>query len=166
MIPQIAGKHSDSMVRMSGLHCWVDGSWKIPSVAGYVFFMAGGIVDWSCKTVKVVCHSSAETETSAGCLAAKASMYIRHVSNALGFEISEAIVMLIDSEAAIAISTNLGVTKRTAHFQRWQHYLRWCQQHFYVTLVFVSGKRQIADALTKPVDLTLLKSFRSAVYGP
>lgn len=150
---------------MCGLQCWVDASWKDPCIAGYIFLMAGGIVDWGCRTIKVVCHSSAEAETSAGCIAAKASIYIRNVANAVGFSIEGPIIMLMDSEAAIAISTNLGVTKRTAHFLRWQHYLRWCQQHQYVNLVFVSGKRQLADALTKPVDITLLKSFRAVMYG-
>lgn len=164
-IPDHAKAHRARIIGMCSLQCWVDASWKEPSVAGYIFLMAGGAVDWCCKTVKVVCHSSAETETSAGCLAAKASMYVRNVSNAVGFSIQGQIIMLIDSEAAIAISSNMGVTKRTAHFQRWQHYLRWCQQHHFISLVFVPGKRQLADALTKPVDITLLKSFRSTVYG-
>lgn len=92
-------------------------------------------------------------------------MYIRSVARAVGFNVDGAIVMLMDSEAAIAISTNMGVTKRTAHFQRWQHYLIWCKQHQYIAPVFVSGKRQLADALTKPVDITLLREFRSLVYG-
>lgn len=127
--------------------------------------IAGGVVEWSCRTIKVTCLSSAETETSAGCLAAKASMYIRNVANSVGFDIKGPVVFFIDSEAAIAIGNNLGVTKRTAHFQRWQHYLRWCQHNQYVYLAFVSGKRQLADALTKPVDITLLKAFRMAVYG-
>lgn len=114
--------------------------------------IGGGPLEWCSKNIKVVCHSSAEAESSAGCLAAKASVYVRSVANSVGFEIRDGIIMLMDSEAA-------------AHFIRWQHYLRWCQQHHYVQLVFVPGKRQLADALTKPVDITLLREFRSAVYG-
>lgn len=94
--------------------------------------------------------SSAEAESSAGCVAAKVSVYVRSVANAVGFDLKDGIIMLMDSlmlvlmdsEAAIAIGNNMGVTKRTAHFIRWQHYLRWCQQHHFVQLVFVPGKRQ------------------------
>lgn len=165
IMPSSVQQHRDEILGMFGLHGWVDASWKLPSVAGYIFVMAGGPIDWSSKSIKVICHSSAEAETSAGCVAAKSSMYIRNVANAIGLTTNGRIVIMIDSEAAIAISTNLGVTKRTAHFQRWQFYLRWCLQHCYIQLSFVSGKRQVADALTKAVDITLLREFRALIYG-
>lgn len=72
---------------------------------------------------------------------------------------------MLDSEAGIAIGTNQGVSPRTAHFLRWQHYMRWAKHHQYIELVFMSGKRQVADAITKPVDITLLREFRMFLYG-
>ena len=125
----------------------------------------GGPVDWSTKAIKVTCHSSAEAEVSAGCLCAKSLAYCRQVCVAVGFDISTPIIMLLDSEAAIAIGSNLGVTAKTAHFLRWQHYLRWCKLHGYINLVFMAGKRQLADAITKGVDTTLLRDFRRALYN-
>lgn len=154
-----------SVIKMNGLHCWVDASWKEPSIAGYVVLLAGGPIDWATKTIKVICHSSAEAEASAGCLAAKALMYIRHIARALGFDICGPVTVLCDSEAAIAIGNNLGTSKRTAHFIRWQHYLRWSIRHCYIDMIFVKGKRQLADSLTKPVDITSLREFRKALYG-
>lgn len=156
---------NDVAVRMNGLHCWFDASWKTASVAGYVVLLAGGPVDWSTKTIKVVCHSSAEAEVCAGCMAAKALAYLREIAKSTGFSVTGPILVLSDSEAAIAISNNLGTTKRTAHFLRWQHYLRWSVRHNYITVNFVKGSEQLADCLTKAVDITSLRSFRKVLYG-
>lgn len=89
-LPDEIKPHTDQVQRMHGLHCWVDASWKETSIAGYVVMMGGvggGPADWATKSIKVICHSSAEAEVSAGCLAAKALMYIREIAIALGFDI-------------------------------------------------------------------------------
>ena len=144
-------------------HAYVDGSWKIPSIAGFVFSMFGGTIDWSTQLVKVICHSSAETEVAAGSLLCKKLAYYRSLSRDLKMLIDGAIPVFIDSTAAMDITSKLGVSKRTQHFLRWQHYLRWMVQHLYVRLIFVSTKRQMSDALTKVVDKTLFLIFRSYV---
>lgn len=46
-----------------------------------------------------------------------------------------------------------------------QHYLRWNKTTCYLELVFASGKRQLADAITKAVDANLLREFRIELYG-
>jgi hypothetical protein len=152
------------------LHGFVDGSWKIPSVAGMLVMMFGGPIDWSTKLIKVICHSSAETEVSAGSMLSKRLVYIRLVSGFLGVRIPAPIPVFIDSTAAIDITGKLGTSKRTAHFLRWQHYLRWMVQHQYVRLIFVGTKKQMADALTKIVDRTCFFIFRDYVlvgpFGP
>lgn len=124
-----------------GLHAWCDSSWRTPSIAGYIIILMGCPIDWAAKLIKVICHSSAEAEVAAGCHCVKALMYLRQVCNGVGIKTNGPIVMLLDSEAGIAIGNNVGVSPRTAHFLRWQHYMRWANKHFYVTLSFVSGKR-------------------------
>lgn len=153
------------MLEQAGLHAWCDSSWRVPTVAGYVILILGALLDWATKMIKVTCHSSAEAEVAAGCLCTKALMYIRQLCIAMGININGPITMLLDSEAGIAIGNNMGVTSRTAHFQRWQHYMRWGKQNCHVDFRFVSGKRQKADAITKPVDTTLLREFRNSLYG-
>ena len=156
-----------SLVASFHLHGFVDGSWKIPSVAGMLVMMFGGPIDWSTKLIKVICHSSAETEVSAGSMLSKRLVYIRLLSGFLGVQIPAPIPVFIDSTAAIDITGKLGTSKRTAHFLRWQHYLRWMVQHQYVRLIFVGTKKQLADALTKIVDRTCFFIFRDYVLvGP
>ena len=156
-----------SLAQSHYLHGFVDGSWKIPSVAGMLVMMFGGPIDWSTKLIKVICHSSAETEVSAGSMLAKRLVYVRLVCGFLGTQIAAPIPVFIDSTAAIDITGKLGTSKRTAHFLRWQHYLRWMVQHQYIRLIFVSTKKQMADALTKIVDRTCFFIFRDYVLvGP
>ena len=49
----------------------------------------------------------------------------------------------------------MGVSPKTAHFLRWQHYLRWLVvTHKWCEVVFVPTKEQLADLLTKVVDFS------------
>lgn len=162
---EFTAAHRSAVIDQHGLHAWSDSSWKAQSVCGFVILLLGCPIEWSTKVIKVVCHSSAEEEVSAACMCAKAIMYCRQVCQAVGLKVKGPVHLLLDSEAAIAIATNMGVTSRTGHFMRWQHYLRWNKTNCYLELVFASGKRQLADAITKAVDITLLREFRVELYG-
>lgn len=148
-----------------GMHAFCDSSWKLKSLAGFIIFLAGGAVDWSTKTIKVVCHSSAEAEVGSGCILAKRLVFVRQLSQALGIKVVAATPCFIDSAAAILIAANVGVTKRTLHFERWQHYLRQCVHKFVLTLIHVPSKRQRADGLTKIVDATAYRWLFGTLFG-
>lgn len=137
-----------------GLHGYCDSSWKLKSLGGHILFVAGGPVDWTTKLIRTVCHSSAEAEVAAGCNLAKSLVYVRQMLSALGINLKGPTPVFIDSQAAILIASNVGVTKRTLHFERWQHYLRLCVARKVITLIHVVTQRQRADGLTKVVDAT------------
>lgn len=137
-----------------GLHGFCDSSWKLRSLSGHVIFIAGGPIDWATKLIRTVCHSSAEAEVAAGCNLAKSLVYVRQLVSSLGVELRSPTPVFIDSQAAILIASNLGVTKRTLHFERWQHYLRLCVARKVLFLIHVVTQRQRADGLTKIVDAT------------
>ena len=109
-----------------------DGAWKVENnYAGHIVFFFNAALDWSSKLVKVICMSSAEVEVAAGCFGAKRLMFIRNLflrvaqflGNGQAFLIGPTL-FLIDAEAAEKISQKVGTSKKTEHFQRWQHYLR------------------------------------------
>ena len=52
----------------------------------------------------------------------------------------------------------------SAHFLRWQHYLRWLVLHQFVELFFVGTKEQRADALTKILDMSNFLVFCRFLY--
>lgn len=148
-----------------GLHGFCDSSWKLRSLGGHIVFIAGGPIDWTTKLIRTVCHSSSEAEVAAGCNLAKSLVYIRQLISALGVELKSATPVFIDSQAAILIASNLGVTKRTLHFERWQHYLRLCVARKVLHLIHVVTQRQRADGLTKVVDATAQRWLFKTLFG-
>jgi hypothetical protein len=104
---------------------------------------------------------SAEVEVAAGCFGAKRLMFIRNLflrvaqflGNGQAFLIGPTL-FLIDAEAAEKISQKVGTSKKTEHFQRWQHYLRWFCVHEHGKVEHNPGKLMIADPLTKFTDTT------------
>ena len=72
--------------------------------------------------------------------------------------------LLIDNTAADDLSKKLGVQTRTAHFLRWQHYLRWLVLNQFVEIFFVSTKEQLADMFTKVLDMSTYLYFCRMLY--
>ena len=116
--------------------------------------MCGGPIDWASRLIRVICHSSAEAEISAGSMAGKRVVFITELLGAFGIKLAAPVILLVDNTAAGDLTKKFGVAARTAHFLRWQHYLRWLVIHQYVTVVFVGTKDQLADILTKVVDIS------------
>ena len=80
--------YGDACINNYGIYVCPDSSWKVRSegelimtYAGHVIFMCGGAIDWACKLVRVICHSSSEAEICAGCFAAKRLQFIRSLLN-------------------------------------------------------------------------------------
>ena len=147
-----------------GLHGYSDASWMLRSVAGYIVLMCNGPVDWGSKGIRVICHSSAEAEIAGGCALGKRAIFIIMFVGEFYIKLGK-FPLLIDNTAAMDLSNKLGVQSRTAHFLRWQHYLRWLVLHQYVELYFVGTKEQLADMLTKILDISTFLFFCKQIYG-
>ena len=135
-----------------GFHAYSDASWLLRSPAGYYIFLCNGPVDWAAKLIRVICHSSAESEIGAGCMLGKRMVFAIQFVKEFKVDLKLPALHLIDNTAADDLSNKFGVTPKTAHFLRWQFYLRWLVIHRWIELVFVPTKEQLADILTKVVD--------------
>lgn len=113
--------------------------------------LCNGPIDWSSKLIRVLCHSSSEAEIGASCALGKRAVFIRLIMGEFYIKFGK-FILLIDNTAAIDLSKKLGVGTRTAHFLRWQHYLRWLVLHGYIELIFVGTKDQLADLFTKVLE--------------
>jgi len=59
----------------------------------------------------------------------------------------------------------MGVSKRTEHFQRWQHYTRYLVSHAALKLHFVRTHEQLANGLTKVADKTSYLTMRKVMLN-
>ena len=99
-------------------------------------------------------HSSSEIEIGAACIAGKRLQFFRNLSRELKIKVGMNIPMLIDNSGAIDLCEKIGASKKTEHFQRWQHYCRYLVKHLITKLYFVRTHEQVADQLTKMGDKT------------
>ena len=142
-----------------GIHGWCDASWLLRSVAAYLVMCCNGALDWRVVILRVICHSSAEAEVSAGCLLSKRLVFIRHLFSDMGIKVMGRIPLAIDSTSAEALAHKEGTSKKTAHFLRWQYTMRWMVVYRYVILGFVFSHEQLANLMTKPVGVDEFRNF-------
>ena len=124
-----------------------------------------GAIDWGSKLVKVTMHSSSEIEIAAACLAAKRLQFYRELCREIKIRVKTPFPMLIDNSGAIDLCEKVGASKRTEHFQRWQHYCRYMTRHCITKLHFVRTHEQLADQLTKMGDKTSFLRTRAVVLN-
>ena len=150
--------------QMKGLVVYSDASWKTDcTYAGFFILMGGAAVDWASVLLRVML-SSTEAEITAGSLAGKRLVYIRSLATHLGLDLpSVAVSHVIDNSASTYLTTNMGVAKKTEHFLRAQHYLRFLVTHGFVRLHLCRTHDQLADALTKVLPKDEFLTFRSAL---
>jgi hypothetical protein len=148
-----------------GLHGWCDASWLLRSIAGYFIMCCNGLLDWRVAIIRVICGSSAEAEVSCGSFIAKRLVFIRNLFNDMTIKIDGRIPLCIDSTAAEDLAHKEGVSKRTAHFLRWQYTLRWMVVYRYLILNFVFDHEQLANLMTKPVSINEFRNFCKFVFN-
>ena len=116
-----------------------------------------------------VAASSAEAEIAAGCHAAKRHTFTRNVLNFLLAVVDKSITgatpHFIDNTAAVTLSQNDGVSKKTEHFLRWMLYLREMVLNGWIRTIFVGTKDMMADGLTKVIDKTRFTRMKNFLMG-
>jgi hypothetical protein len=159
-----------------GLYVTPDGSWKVKGdgtslmYGGHIIFMCDAAVDWSCKLIKVICHSATEVELAAGCFAGKRAQFIRALLNDLyslkvGNGLTGPIIFLIDNSAVGPLTKNLGVSKKTEHFLRWQLYLRWLVINKFAIVIWTPTKDEPGDICTKVLDAASFARHKKTIFN-
>lgn len=115
--------------KLMGLHIYSDASWKTESTyAGFIIMYNNAALDWGSKLLKVMLSSS-EAEIGAGCIAGKRAIYVRNLLGEMLNLPSIPIPHIIDNSALPYLTENMGVSKKSEHFRRWQHFLRYLVTH-------------------------------------
>ena len=74
-----------------------------------------------------------------------------------------AISHVVDNSATPPLTENLGVSKKTEHFRRWLHFMRYSVLHGYTYVHLCTTEDILADPMTKVANkhafLTFVKVF-------
>ena len=103
--------------------------------------------------------NSAEAEIAAGCMMGKRIPFIRQLLADCTFKLDRPIIIFLDNTAALALIEKMGASPKTAHFLRWQFYLRYLTVNKHIVPLFTDTKNMLADPMTKVVDSPTLSRF-------
>lgn len=142
---------------------WANDPETRKSTTGFVFTLAGGAVSWMSRRQTIVALSTAEAEYVAAC---EATMEAKAASNILQVILLKRTLKLrigIDNQAAHILATNPTYCRRTRHIELRWHFVREQVEKCVVELHKVRGDENPADAFTKPLDKSRLKSLLELV---
>ncbi|RVW49846.1 Retrovirus-related Pol polyprotein from transposon RE1 [Vitis vinifera] len=130
----------------SDVACYTDADWAgnvddRKSTSGGCFYIGNCLVAWMSKKQNSVSLSTAEAE------------YIA----------TGTMVVFCDNTSAINISKNPVLHSRTKHIDIRHHFIRDLVEDKVVSLEYVPTEGQIADILTKPLDVSRFESLRKSI---
>jgi hypothetical protein len=154
---QAVGRSKQSASSVYG-YCDADWATSIDdrrSITGWVFLAAGGAVSWQSQKQKSVALSTVEAEYMAECQAAKEAIWLRTLLSELGVGDTAPMVILTDSQGAMALAKNPEHHQRSKHIDIRYHFLRDQVAQGTIELVYVPTTDMAADQLTKPLSREL-----------
>ena len=171
--------------RSRGIEVYVDadfaGSWdkadamdssNVLSRTGYVIMFCGAPVLWCSKLQTEIALSTAEAEYIALSMAMRAVIPLlqmfQELKGVFGIHSLVPVVkcrVFEDNESAIAMSKNKKFTPRTKHIALKYHHFRKFVSDKTINILSVDTREQIADILTKPVELNQFIYLRRKLSG-
>ena len=148
------------------LYGYVDADWaenKIDrkSHSGYVFYLNGGVINWSCKKQSCVSLSTAEAEFIALSEACKEAKWIHELLKEMCYIVNIPITIMEDNQSCIKMVLNENFNARSKHIDIKYHFVKdYCINNF-VNLKYCPTDKMIADILTKPLSKTRLLLLRT-----
>lgn len=125
-------------------------SWR--STSGHCVFLGDSLISWKSKKQTVVSRSSAEAEYRSLALVACEIVWLRALLSDFHVHVPRSVVYC-DSKSAIDLADNPTGHERTKHIEVDAHFMRDKVADGTVVLVHIHTAQQLADVLTKPLNL-------------
>lgn len=139
---------------------WGTNSEDRKSTTGVVFNFGSGVITWMSKKHEIVALSSTEAEYIALCAAGCQGIWLKQVLVDCGIKHEKPITIKCDNKACIAIAKNPVHHGRTKHIDIKYHFIRDLVSKDVVRLEYCASADQLADIMTKSVDLQKFVKFR------
>jgi len=124
---------------------------KRKSTTGYMFTIVGGAVSWVSKLQTIVTLCTTEAEYMATTQACKKAIWMRKLMEELGHK-QKKIPLYCDNQCALHIERNSMFHSRTKHIDVQYHFVCEVVKDESVDFKKMHTKKNLADALTKPVN--------------
>lgn len=155
-------KSSDEYLTLKG---YVDSDWggdftTRKSTTGYLFLLGNGPISWSSRLQKSVAISSCEAKYMALEEAAKELIWLKALFKQLKpLNSIIADTLYCDNKSAIDLSKNPKYHARTKHINIQYHFICDYIEKEVFKLKYINTKEQLADALTKTLNINDFRKF-------
>ena len=130
------------------------------STTGYSFSFGSGMFSWSSKKPEIVAQSTAEAEFIAAIAVVNQALWLRKMLTDLHLEQDTTTEVMVDNQAAIAISKNPVFHGKTKHFSIKLFFLRDVQRDGAVCLKYCKTEDQLSDIFTKALPRSRFELLR------
>jgi Reverse transcriptase (RNA-dependent DNA polymerase) len=133
------------------------------STSGYVFILGGGAISWSSRRQKSVSLSTCEAEYVAACEATREAIWERAFLEELSYPQLDPTLIYCDSQSALQLIQNPVFHDKTKHIQGKMHFVRERAQDGDVRFEKIHTTKNVADMLTKGVNMEKLNFCRTSL---
>jgi len=162
--------HRNSAAELNQLWGYCDADWggdpdSFKSTGGYVCFLNGGAISWKSKRQQSIALSSAEAEFMAASRMAQEVVYLRHLLSQFGYVQELPTVVYEDNKAAISMSENAGLRKRTLFINLQVHFFREKVQNGDLVLTECKSEHNVAGILAKGLRKAIFQFLRGLMMS-
>ena len=125
--------------------------------------MANSAISWASQRQKTVALSVGEAEYMELASTGQQAAWLRSFSGEIGFPIQGLIPLCSDNQAAIFLTINPAVERRTKHIDIRHHYIREQYEEKVIEPFHVAGEENPADLFTKSLPVVKVEKFRSKI---
>jgi hypothetical protein len=133
--------------------------------AGYVGFLGGGPIMWSCNRLPMTSLSSCQGEYVAAATAARETLGLRDELVFMGIKMDMPTIILNDNKGAVQLADNNTSSKRMKHIATRIYFLRECVEEKHIQLHHMSTTGMIADIFTKPLPAHTFHALRELLVA-
>ena len=135
------------------------------STTGFIFYLANGPISWRSKEQQTVALSTAESEYMSLSAASQEAIHLRELLPILNVDLSSPTVIYEDNEAARQLASNPVYKPAVRHIAIRYHFVRDCVSNNSISVVRVDTSENLADLLTKSVDISTFEYLIDRYMG-
>ena len=120
-----------------------------PAARGGLILVWAALVAWWARLQKSVSASTCEAEAFAAALASREGIFVRDFMEDVGFAVTKATPLMLDSKSALDLASDPVAFKKTKHILRHTYELRDRVARGIYAPQYVDTESQLADILTK-----------------
>lgn len=130
------------------------------SNSGFIFFVYGSPVNWTCKKQSCVSLASSEAEYVSLAEACTEAVWLSNVLKGFNLPMEPPIVIREDNQSSIRMAEQLRPSNRSKHIDVKYHYIRELVQTGQIKLEYCPTESMLAAMLTKPLAARRLQKLR------